>query len=342
MVNITMQGREDLRYTFLELWQHKDSTIEACSILKSAENCKNVQEFSFRGDVTDMLDNLLLVDKDKLKDIIGGREGIRGIRLFSRLCGIGALVVIKETEQPESQAVLIEIVDVQDREHDNLIGDNYRIPVALLTKTNLQLVDTIDLGVPYFEMADADIGDRKIGLTVCIPIRLNAENNTVEVISYSNEKFIGTSKVVKEVAPRKIRPISKTIKRTLRETAIFIDTEKLSQTFNLPQGSLLTGFEFEEFDLENDKSIKIKSIGTNVSMEYEDFLDCTILDIVDISGHVAFGARPRLQVAKLNEEFFNESLTISQRLFNQGNTEALPLINSEEANQVQEILNRMT
>jgi len=340
MVNITMQGKEDLRYTFVELWKYKDSTIETCSILKSAENCKNVQEFSFRGEVAGMLDSLLLVDTEKLKGIIGDRE-IRGIRLFERLCDVGALVVIKEVERPESQTVLIEVVDVKDREHDHVIGDNYRVPAALLTNTDLQLIDTIDLGVPYFEMADADIGDRKIGLTVCVPIRRNIENGTVEVISYYNEKFIGTNKVIKEVAPRKIRPIGETIKRVLRETAIFIDTEELSTTFSLPQGSLLTGFEFEKFDLENDKSIKIKSIGTNVSMEYEDFLDCTILAIEDISGHAAFGTTPRLQVAELNEEFFDESLTISQRLFNQGSAEALPLINSEEANRVQEILSRM-
>lgn len=342
MANISLESKEDLRYTFMELWKYKDSTIETLSILQYAEKCEDVQSFSFRGEVEDILNSLLLVDGEKLKSIIGDKH-VRNIRLFERLSAARAIVSIEKPERPESQTVIVEVFNVEDKEYDHLIGDRFRVPTSLLTDTNMRLLDTITLGTPYFSLEHPE--SRKTGLEVCIPINKNVDNDTVEVVSYMHEKNIGTIKTIKHVPPRDIRPIGDSVKSALSETALVIGTEKLSKAFGLPIGSILIGFKLEEFDLDNNpnNSLKIKSIGTDVVIDYEDFLDSELAIIEDIFDHVIYGLRPALGKEKFEDIFFNEELPLSLRLFNKeraANTNP-GYINSEEARRIQAILDSM-
>ena len=339
MANISLEGKEALQDTFIGLWRFKDSKIEGLSILKSAEECEDVQSFSFRGEVKDILDNLLLVDKEKLKNLIGDKN-VGGIRLFSKLGAANAIVSIEDPGQPESLTVLVKVIDVENKEYDHMIGDRYRILTSLLTKTNLRLIDTITLGIPHFSLEKQE--GRKTGLDLCIPICKNTDNNTIEVISYMHEKNIGTIKTIKHVAPQSIRPISNSVKSTLYETALVIGTEKLSETFGLPVGSILTGFEFEEYS-PND-SLKVKSIGTGIAIDYEDFLNSELALVEDLFNHVSYGVQSGLDKEKFEDIFFNRELPLSLRLFNEANSVARinsGRIDSEEARRIQAIIDSM-
>ena len=342
MANISLQGKEDLRYTFMELWKYKDSTIESLSILQYAEKCEDVRSFSFRGEVEDILNSLLLVDGEKLKNIIGDKEDIRNIRLFERLSAARAIVSIEKPERPESQTVVVEVFDVGDKEYDHLIGDRFRIPTSLLTDTNMRLPDTITLGAPYFSLEHPE--SRKTGLDVCIPINKNVDNDTVEVVSYVHEKNIGVVKTIKHVAPRDIRPIGDSVKSTLNDTALIIGTEKLSEVFGMPIGSILIGFEFEEY-IPNEP-LKVRSIGTGTAIDYEDFLNSELALTNELFDYIEYGMLPSSDKEKKFEDiFFNRELPLSLRLFNNTNRSATDAgpghIDSDEARRIQAIIDSM-
>lgn len=336
--------QQDIIDSFRELWASKKTkSIQNLSMIKVAQDCKDVENFSFRGEINFDRVNLLMIDPEKLKEVVG-EHSVVASRSIYRLLETGAAVRIEDEETPGSSTVLVQIVQVLEKKSSCLVGELSRVPLSILTESTINLTDCINLGKIYLIKDESDIFDTiKYGLKICVPIGKNREEGLIEVISYVSSSKEGVQVKREYVIPTKMRQLDNPIKHLLESTSLVIDSERLSKLFALPKGAIVTGFKIQEPDEENmEEPLKVISIPTGVVLSYEEFLTSKIGRIQSIFDRAPSDARTNLQNYRIDDAaYFNETLPLSERVFGEGSSTILRgagLIDSDESQEIQDIL----
>lgn len=336
--------QQDIIDSFRELWASKKTkSIQNLSMIKVAQDCKDVENFSFRGEVHFEGINLLMIDPEKLREIVG-EHNIVASRTIYRLLEAGAAVQIEDEETPGSSTVLVQIVQVLEKESNYLVGERSRVPLSVLTESTINPTDWVSLGKIHLIKDESDTFDPiKYGLKICVPISKNREEGLIEVISYVSSSKEGVQVKREYVIPTKMRQLDNSIKHLLESTSLVIDSERLSKLFALPKGAIVTGFKIQEPDEENiEEPLKVISIPTGAVLSYEEFLTLKIGRIQSIFDHAPSDARTNIQNYRIDDAaYFNETLTLSERVFGEGpstTSRGAGLINSRESQEIQDIL----
>mgnify|MGYP001182211606 CR=1 FL=1 len=336
--------KQDIMDSFRELWASKKAkSVQNLSIIKVAQDCKDVENFSFRGEVDFEGINLLMVDPEKLREIVG-EHNIVASRPIYRLLEAGAAVRIEDEETPGSSTVLVQIVQVLEKESSHLVGEHSRVPLSVLTESTINPTDWVNLGKIHLIKDESDIFDAiKYGLKICIPISKNKEEGLIEVISYVSSSKEGVQVKREYVRPTKMRQLGDSIKHILGSTSLLIDSERLSKLFALPKGAIVTGLKIQEPDEENiEEPLKVISVPTGVVLSYEEFLTLKIGTIQPIFNHAPSDTERNIQSHRIHDAtYFNETLTLSERVFGERSSTTsgdARIIDSRESREIQEIL----
>lgn len=345
-MTIQYAEQQDIMDSFRELWVSRKTetkSIESLSAMKAAQDCKDIKDFSFRGEIHFKGNNLLMIDPEKAKEIVG-ENNLGAYRHLYQLLEAGAAVQIEDEQTPASPTVLVQIVEVLEEDSNYLVGELARIPLSILTESTINPTDWVNLGKIHLIKKGSDMLDAvKYGLKICVPISKNKEEGLVEVISYVSSSREGVQIKREYVKPTKMRQLGDSIKHILEATSLTINSERLSKLFALPKGAIVTGFKIQEPDEENiEEPLKVISVPTGVVLTYEEFLTLEIGQIQPIFSHVASDARTNIQNYRIGDAaYFNETLTLSERVFGEEastTSGGARLINSRESQEIQEIL----